>query len=98
MLFRDRTEAGRVLADRLAAYANYPDAMVLALPRGGVAPIARHRAHRAPIRHHCSVALAKDARDGRIDFPISTSAPFPLTGSMRFSAECLACSTGFTGS
>lgn len=37
MLFRDRTEAGRVLADRLAAYANYPDAMVLALPRGGVA-------------------------------------------------------------
>ena len=39
MLFRDRTEAGRVLADRLAAYANYPDAMVLALPRGGV-PVA----------------------------------------------------------
>lgn len=39
MLFQDRTEAGRVLADRLAAYANYPDAMVLALPRGGV-PVA----------------------------------------------------------
>ncbi len=39
MLFRDRTEAGKVLADRLAAYANYPDAMVLALPRGGV-PVA----------------------------------------------------------
>jgi putative phosphoribosyl transferase len=39
MLFRDRTEAGRVLADRLAAYANYPDAIVLALPRGGV-PVA----------------------------------------------------------
>lgn len=39
MLFRDRTEAGRVLADRLAAYTNYPDAMVLALPRGGV-PVA----------------------------------------------------------
>ena len=39
MLFRDRTEAGRVLADRLAAYANYPDALVLALPRGGV-PVA----------------------------------------------------------
>ena len=37
MLFRDRAEAGRVLADSLAAYANYPDAMVLALPRGGVA-------------------------------------------------------------
>ena len=39
MLFRDRAEAGRVLADRLAAYANYPDALVLALPRGGV-PVA----------------------------------------------------------
>ena len=39
MLFRDRTEAGRMLAHRLAAYANYPDAMVLALPRGGV-PVA----------------------------------------------------------
>lgn len=39
MLFQDRTEAGRILADRLAAYANYPDAMVLALPRGGV-PVA----------------------------------------------------------
>jgi len=39
MLFQDRTEAGRILAHRLAAYANYPDAMVLALPRGGV-PVA----------------------------------------------------------
>lgn len=39
MLFRDRTEAGRVLADRLAAYTGLPDAMVLALPRGGV-PVA----------------------------------------------------------
>ncbi|WP_340121649.1 phosphoribosyltransferase [Methylobacter svalbardensis] len=39
MLFRDKTEAGRILADRLAAYANYPDTMVLALPRGGV-PVA----------------------------------------------------------
>lgn len=39
MLFRDRTEAGRILADRLAAYAGDPDAMVLALPRGGV-PVA----------------------------------------------------------
>ncbi|MBC7755152.1 MAG: hypothetical protein H7Z20_00625 [Bdellovibrio sp.] len=39
MFFRDRTEAGRKLADRLAVYANYPDAMVLALPRGGL-PVA----------------------------------------------------------
>ena len=39
MLFRDRTEASRKLADHLAAYANYPNAMILALPRGGV-PVA----------------------------------------------------------
>jgi putative phosphoribosyl transferase len=34
--FRDRTEAGQVLASRLTAYAHRPDVLVLALPRGGV--------------------------------------------------------------
>jgi erythromycin esterase-like protein/adenine/guanine phosphoribosyltransferase-like PRPP-binding protein len=38
-LFRDRSEAGRVLAEKLAHYANRPDVLVLALPRGGV-PVA----------------------------------------------------------
>jgi predicted phosphoribosyltransferase len=37
--FRDRREAGRLLAATLAAYANRPDVLVLALPRGGV-PVA----------------------------------------------------------
>ena len=37
--FRDRSEAGRILADRLSAYAGRPDVVVLALPRGGV-PVA----------------------------------------------------------
>ena len=37
--FRDRREAGRLLAARVAAYANHPDVLVLALPRGGV-PVA----------------------------------------------------------
>jgi putative phosphoribosyl transferase len=36
MRFRDRHEGGRVLAERLRAYANRPDVLVLALPRGGV--------------------------------------------------------------
>jgi putative phosphoribosyl transferase len=34
--FRDRREAGQVLAHRLAGYARQPDVIVLALPRGGV--------------------------------------------------------------
>lgn len=37
--FRDRTEAGQLLAERLTAYAGRPDVLVLALPRGGV-PVA----------------------------------------------------------
>src|SRR5580704_15353262 len=37
--FRDRREAGRLLAAKLGAYANRPDVVVLALPRGGV-PVA----------------------------------------------------------
>lgn len=39
MIFRDRTEAGKFLAARLAHYAGQPDLLVLALPRGGV-PVA----------------------------------------------------------
>src|SRR5207253_7435286 len=35
-LFRDRREAGRVLAGLLDRYRNRPDVVVLALPRGGV--------------------------------------------------------------
>jgi putative phosphoribosyl transferase len=39
MRFKNRTEAGRFLAQRLTAYTNRPDVLVLALPRGGV-PVA----------------------------------------------------------
>jgi putative phosphoribosyl transferase len=50
MYFRDRREAGRQLAQRLAAYANRPDVLVFALPRGGV-PVAYEvaRALHAPL-------------------------------------------------
>jgi predicted phosphoribosyltransferase len=50
MLFRDRSDAGRVLADKLAHYADHRDVLVLALPRGGV-PVAYEvaRALHAPL-------------------------------------------------
>lgn len=37
--FKDRTEAGKLLAKKLSAYADRADALILALPRGGV-PVA----------------------------------------------------------
>lgn len=42
--FRDRLEAGRLLAQRLGEYAFRPEVLVLALPRGGV-PVAHAVAH-----------------------------------------------------
>ncbi|HZA83856.1 MAG TPA: hypothetical protein VFC13_20695, partial [Actinomycetes bacterium] len=49
-LFRDRAEAGDVLAGRLGHYAGRDDVLVLALPRGGVPVAARvAEALRAPL-------------------------------------------------
>ena len=45
-LFKDRRDAGRKLAEKLSAYADRPDVVVLALPRGGV-----------PVAHEVSMAL-----------------------------------------
>src|SRR5438034_8523707 len=39
MIFRNRTDAGQILASKLTKYLNQVDTVVLALPRGGV-PVA----------------------------------------------------------
>ena len=38
-MFRNREEAGRILADELSQYRNDPTALILALPRGGVSSL-----------------------------------------------------------
>src|SRR6202171_5588397 len=50
MSFAKRTEAGRFLASKLTEFADRPDVLVLALPRGGV-PVAFEaaRALHAPL-------------------------------------------------
>jgi len=50
MIYRDRIDAGKQLAARLADYADRDDVLVLALPRGGV-PVAYEvaKALRAPL-------------------------------------------------
>ncbi|NJK62360.1 MAG: phosphoribosyltransferase [Synechococcaceae cyanobacterium SM2_3_1] len=46
--FKDRTEAGQLLADQLQSYASHPDALLLAIPRGGV-PVAYEMSQRLGI-------------------------------------------------
>src|SRR5213595_2830111 len=73
--FRDRRDAGRRLAARLTAYADLPDGLVLALPRGGV-PVAHEvaQALHAPLDvflvrklgtpHHEELAMGAIASGG----------------------------------
>ncbi len=48
-MLRDRAEAGQQLAEHLNDYAGRPDAIVLALPRGGV-PVGYEIAHKLHLR------------------------------------------------
>jgi putative phosphoribosyl transferase len=50
LIFKDRADAGRLLAMQLKEHANQPDLLVLGLPRGGV-PVAFEvaRARKAPL-------------------------------------------------
>ena len=48
VIFKDRQDAGRKLAEQLTEYAGLPEALILALPRGGV-PVAHAVAHKLGI-------------------------------------------------
>lgn len=77
MLFRDRVDAGKQLAQRLTSYKDNPETVVLGLPRGGVVPayevakaldlpldIVVPRKIGAP--HNPELAVAAIAEDGSI--------------------------------
>ena len=55
MIFTDRAQAGRMLAERLKSYANRKDVTVLGIPRGGV-PVASEIAETLEVRLDVFVA------------------------------------------
>jgi predicted phosphoribosyltransferase len=74
-LFADRADAGRRLADSLAEYAGNPNAIVLALPRGGVpigyeisrqlgAPLDVYIVRKLGVPGHEELAMGALASDG----------------------------------
>src|SRR5947207_3032762 len=81
--FRDRREAGRVLAERLSRYAGRDDAVVLALPRGGV-PVGYEvaRALAAPLDVVVAVPVAADETceefRGDVDHVVCAFTPEPF--------------------
>ena len=58
--FRDRTEAGELLAEQLTEYANKPNVLVLALPRGGVLARGLERDHL--VASHAPGAIGDSSR------------------------------------
>jgi len=88
--FRDRSEGGQFLASKLESYADRPDAIVLALPRGG-----------EPWRPYPLYALGKDrgnrrkrrfARGSRV---IKGSSGLRASGSLGTSNRELIMTVGF---
>jgi predicted phosphoribosyltransferase len=74
-LFTDRADAGRRLADALEEYADNPDVVVLALPRGGVpigyevarrlhAPLDLYLVRKLGVPGHEELAMGAVASDG----------------------------------
>ena len=64
-IFRNRIEAGQLLAEKLTCYANQPNVIVLGLPRGGV-PVAFEvaKALRVPLVRRAEARHARPTRTG----------------------------------
>lgn len=73
--FRDRAEAGHMLAQKLSVYANHSDVIVIALPRGGVpvgfevaqalhAPLDLCIVRKLGVPHHKELAMGAIASGG----------------------------------
>ncbi len=69
MRFRDRKEAGRLLAQSLSEYSSRPDVIVLALPRGGV-----------PVAAGSTCELFNQPAEGMVCVCAETGEPFYAVG------------------
>lgn len=90
-LFRDREEAGLLLAERLLAYHADPTAIVVALPRGGV--IVGHAVSQA-LRVPLEVFLSRKL--GAPDNPEYAIGAVTETGSIYWNPEALRIMGGFS--
>lgn len=72
-MFRDRTEAGRTLANKLSAYRGAPDTIVLGIPRGGVV-VAAEVARALSLPLDIAVA-AKVGAPGNPEYAVGAIAP-----------------------
>jgi putative phosphoribosyl transferase len=74
-MLANRTEAGQQLAQKLIAYCHHPDALVVALPRGGVPvafeiartlylPLTVHLVRKLGVPHHPELAMGAIAWQG----------------------------------
>ena len=90
-LFHDRAEAGRFLAERLQAYAQMPDVVVCALPRGGVpvgaeiataleVPLTMYVVRKLGVPGHEEPAMGALASGGMrlINWPVVNSLRIPV--------------------
>lgn len=86
-VFHDREEAGRLLATRLTAYRDDPTALILALPRGGVAV-----GYQMSLALHLPLDVFITRKIGAPDNPEYALGAISETGSLYLNREAVALS------